>query len=266
MNTMVDGDQFFERVVSVREQYRFALRALQSFQNTKETVEQFAKEELDSLHGLLRTALQRAGGGVEEHWAFTKEGIDKYLDGVRNDLPRRVRETENRLRQNELILLMAIAEEQLKEIHREILRQNPSLLDPQRQIPLGALITEGQNEIMQIEIERAVQTLDRKSIEQRAKHFQDHLGIDWFGGTIVPIWKAAAERRNAVLHEDVNAIVTEGNILSAMIAAVALPMYCCLQAAVLYPKGFKMSHSEVFQETVRAADAKRRDKKTEQQA
>jgi len=58
---MVNGDDYFDRMVSVEEEYQFAQRALHSFATTKETVDQFAHEELGSFHELLTNAPKKFG-------------------------------------------------------------------------------------------------------------------------------------------------------------------------------------------------------------
>jgi len=103
------------------------------------------------------------------------------------------------------------------------------------------LVAKGAEEVIETEIEREVQSLDRKSVEQRSKYFQEKLNLDWFNGTIVPILDQAIRYRNRILHEDVTAKVSDGDLTMAGIAAV-LPMWCCLQGVVLYPAGFTMSN------------------------
>ena len=57
-------------------------------------------------------------------------------DQLKGGFPERHKDLENRLAQNEVILLVAVFEDLVKSVHREVLKQNPKLLDGTRQIPL----------------------------------------------------------------------------------------------------------------------------------
>ena len=134
---MVNGDDYFDRMVSVEEEYQFAQRALHSFATTKETVDQFAHEELGSFHELLTNAPKKFGVANRKSLGFCARWHCSIFRICQGECTAPRREIENRMRQNHLILLVAITEEQLKTIQREILRHNLSLLSPDRQNFVG---------------------------------------------------------------------------------------------------------------------------------
>lgn len=241
---MIDGENYLQRLTGINLQFDLALRAVDGFKGSAETIENYLTEELDSMRKFTVEAAKSSGFDPEKHWVFSAEGSKKYLDAVKVSLPGQLDQVVNRLRQNKLILLITLLESFLKDIHREILRKNPSLLKADRQIPLGKLVSQPTNEIIEEEIEREVQGLDRKSVEQRSEYFDKHLNIDWFGGTIIPFLKPVLELRNRVLHENPDTVVSEEDLDLAHVVCMALPMGCLFQAAVLYPDRFKWGNAK----------------------
>jgi hypothetical protein len=177
---------------------------------------------------------------LKEHWAFTAEGTQKYFDSRKERIPEDLGKVENRINQNELIMRVTLLEGFLKEIHREVLRQKPALLRSDRQIPLGRLVALGPEKILEEEVEREVQSVDRKSIGDRAKYFLERLSIDWFDGTIVPLMEWAFGQRNEILHFNPDAEVSSKDLGRASVVGSAVPWVSVAQAAILYPGGFKM--------------------------
>lgn len=72
-------------------------------------------------------------------WAVGAGGAEGYVEHPRTELPTRLAEVENRRRQNEIILRLALLEAFMKEFHRAILRQKPSLLRSERTLPIGRM-------------------------------------------------------------------------------------------------------------------------------
>jgi hypothetical protein len=107
-------------------------------------------------------------------------------------------------------------------------------------VPIGRVIGTGWENVLLEEIEREVQSLDRKSVEDRAKYFRKTLNIDWFGGTIVPLLRKVILERNTVLHDDPDRQVDGMVVDLAHMVCVAIPWVSVAQAAVLYPGGFEM--------------------------
>ena len=236
---MIDGKTYWSRFSSINMQFDFAMRALDGFKGSDEAVENYLTDEMHSLRKMLGEVSKDRGVDPSKHWAFSEDGSKKFLDSVKTGLPTRLEEVVNRIRQNKLILMVTLLEAFLKDIHREVLIQNPSLLRADRQIPLGKLVTQPFTQIISEEIEREVQSLDRQSLKQRAEYFDKRLNISWFDGKIVPLVEPITELRNTILHENPDTPVSESDLELALVVCAALPMGCVMQAAVIYPKGFK---------------------------
>ncbi len=237
---MISWEQYFDRLISLNMQFEIARKIHAGFMGTTEAVDKYLLGELDDIRKLMGEAAKRTGIDPSGTWAYTTEGVDKYLNELRNDLPSQLRNVENRLRQNELLLRVAVFEAFMKDLHREILRQKPLLLRPERQISLGRLASIGLEAVLAEEIEREVQGLDRKSTRERTDYFRRRLGIDWFDGKIVPLLEIVIETRNGILHDDPDKVIADGVIGIAYITCLSIPWVSLVQAAVLYPSGFKM--------------------------
>ena len=116
----------------------------------------------------------------------------------------------------------------------------PSLLKADRQIPLGRLVSKGRDDVVHEEIEREVQALDRESSKKKAEYFVNRLGINWFGGTIVPILDGVLRLRNEMLHENPDRMVHDTELVSLNLVTTAVPLATLAQAALLYPDAFKL--------------------------
>lgn len=132
---MIDGENYLSRFTDIHMQFDLAMRAIEGFHGSKEAVERYVSDEIQSLRETIGKSSKEHGLDISNHWAFSEDGSKKYFDSVKEDLPARLEKVVNRLRQNNLILMVTIMESFLKDIHREILRQNPKLLKADRQIP-----------------------------------------------------------------------------------------------------------------------------------
>jgi len=97
---------------------------------------------------------------------------------------------------------VAILEDHIKQCARILLLDNPRALDSQRQNPLGRLISMGKDEVILQEVERCVQSLDRKSVEKRVNFFNKNFGLDFFGEPGKTLLKNITDKRNRLLHEE----------------------------------------------------------------
>jgi len=242
---VIDGQSYFERLAGISAQFDLTLRAIKGFRGSNEAVREYLADDLASLRGFLTEGAKETGFDFAAHWVFSEDGSAKYLDGVKAALPAQLETVLNRLRQNHLILLVTCLEAALKEIHRAILKKEPRLLKADRQIPLGRLTSQPLSEIIDEEIEREVQSLDRKSIADRAEYFDKRLNVSWFDGTIVPLAEPVFNLRNTILHEDPNAKVSESNLRLAQVVCFSLPLGCIMQAAVLFPDTFKWGNTSL---------------------
>jgi len=230
-------DDYFDRLVAIQIQFKTAKRALRGFTDNPDTLKKYAEEELDDVRATIRRGAQE-GSVVFEMWMHDEERAAKFLEGAKETAVRTLAEAGGRLAQYEYILTVTILESLLKDIHRAILTEAPRLLKEDRQIPLGKLVAKGGEEVLREEIEREVQMLDRKSVAEKAEYFSKRLGINWFGGTIVPIFEHVIRARNEMLHENPDRVVSEKDLLFSHLVVLSVPVATLAQAALLYPKAF----------------------------
>ncbi len=236
---MIDGKAYFERLAAVKMQFDLARRALDGFLTSKDAVDKYCEEELNDLRDLISKAQQSKGIDIKQHGIFTADGASSYIESIKAHTNDRIDDVKNRISQNELILMIALFEKQMKDVHREILKHNPSLLSPDRQVPLGRIIELSYQQVIEEEIEREVSKWDRLNIRKRCEYFSTRLNIDWFDGHIVPLAEYVLDIRNKILHEDEGLVVTGDDLGMTYVVCGSLVSICILQASVLYPDAFK---------------------------
>jgi len=237
---MLSWEEYFDRIINVQVQFDLTRKALAVFQETPEAVQKYMEGEIGEIRNILTEKKVEQPDEVKQHWAFTPEGTSKFFASVKADIPKRISEIENRINQNELIMRVTLYDAFMKDIHREILRQKPTLLKSDRQIALGKLISTEKDKIVEEEILREVQSLDRKNTEDKAKYFKKTLGIQWFDDKIVPLLDDVLEQRNLILHETPDEKIKKVDLDLVHVVCFAIPWITIAQAAVLYPGGFKM--------------------------
>jgi hypothetical protein len=169
----------------------------------------------------LREVFKRAAKG--DAWVFSdQKGIDEYLEFHRKDAPQRTGQVLERLLQHEFVLHVAILEDLLKSIHREVLRAHPNLLREDRQIPLGQLVSQDKEAIILMEAEREVQSLDRKNVKEKYEYFRKRLRINWFDGKIVSLFEKVIHDRNVALHENPDQMISEGDMMILSVVSSGL--------------------------------------------
>lgn len=250
---MVDGDRYISRITSVLKQFEMARKAVSDLKDDESrlvpVVQKKAKEHLRSFARILKKAdrLRQTSGQDSQRMKAPKVAADEeavarvireFEDKARDEFVGEVELACNRVNQNEFIMLIALFEVQIKDIHREILRQEPKLLSPERQVPLGRLISEGFDAILELEIEREVQSLDRKNFEERAAYLQSRLRLAWPDRPCPKAAREVLEIRNRLLHEDADLNITEQQLWDAREVALMLSYHFCLQCAERYPKAF----------------------------
>ena len=237
---MVTWENYWKRFVDVFIQFDLAKKAISGFRDTPEAVRKFAENETESLRISVKEYLEKKGADFQDTWLYDETKFEKYVENTIETIPNRLPDIENRINQNHLILCVTLFETFMKEIHREILHQNPQLLNPDRKIPLGRVISAGLDRVIEEEIEREVHNLDRKSIEERCEYFKDRLSIDWsFDGTVIPLIKSIIDQRNAILHIDPDINIEEFDLHIALSICMGISMITIVQAHILHPKAFK---------------------------
>jgi hypothetical protein len=237
---MITWEAYFDRIVGAQVQFDMARKALEGFGQSKEALERYATEDLGHLRELIHAGAKEAGKDPQSTWVHDEDAVTKYLDGAKEYAVRSLIDVKARLRQYEYILRVAIFESFMKDAHRAILTVTPSLLKPDRQVPLGRLVAEGQEDVIREEIEREVQILDRKSTKEKAEYFLYRLGIGWFDGTIVPILGGVIDLRNEMLHENPERMVSDFEMVLLNLATSSVPIAITAQAAILYPTAFSL--------------------------
>jgi hypothetical protein len=254
---MVNGDDYVERVISVMRQFDMVRKALVDFRDSPARLEQVAH---DSVSELLETIRRFSGSrlsGAQERRTESRKPLPEDLvhgfyaehesvkqhfrevgEDAKNDFVEKARVALNRVNQNELILMVALFESQMKEIHRGVLRQAPALLKSDRQVSLGRLISDGAESLIELEIEREAQSLDRKSVKDRAAYFHKHLGLEVDDAESIRCWEQMVEARNELLHGDCDKEITDSQLKLMHAVVLLVPFRYCEQCAKRYPKGF----------------------------
>ncbi len=235
---MIDWSPYFQRIVSISSQFDVARKSINAFKETPEAVAKFIENSVKDLKDAIGDALKKREDTKDSPWVMSEEGMNNFVLEQQQLVGSRLDEVDNRLRQNELILLVSVLESFMKDIHREILRQNPKYLRHDRKIDLGKIVSVGAEDIIREEIEREVHALDRKNLEERVVYFKDVLNIKLHPSG-VKFAKKAFELRNRMLHEDPDCTVSINDVANALMASVFLPMLCIVHASVTYPEGFR---------------------------
>lgn len=225
---MIRLEDYLRRVESIQTQYDYAREAIVGFIMSKDP--QALKPK--TLNQMI--PLSSLADDIDDEFI---ERMSKYVESLKGGFPDDKKDLENRLAQNEIILLVAVFEDFMKSIHREMLRQNPKLLSPDPQIKLGRLIESGETAIIEEEIERTVRSLDYKNVQDKAKAF-DKLGLQW--SVKLDKVERVLQLRNEILHEDIDKEVTGWNLSETRILVVSLPSYLCLKGNRLYPDAFEI--------------------------
>lgn len=237
---MISWEDYNKRSVDIFIQFDLAKKAISGFRDTPEALKTFAEMELENLRKSMQDYFEKKGENPQKSWMYDQTKVVTYIEGTIESIHSRLEEVENRLKQNHLILLVTLFESFMKDIHKEVLTQNPKLLNPDRKIPLGRAVSEGLDKIIEEEISREVHSLDRKSIEERCQYFKERLSIDWsFDGTAIPLIKSILEARNTILHENPDLKIERFNLQVAMSICMGIIMVTVVQAHLLYPESFE---------------------------
>lgn len=89
--------------------------------------------------------------------------------------------------------------------------------------------------IIEEEIDRKVVSLDRKSIEDRAKYFAEDLKIPWSDGhELIKQVSDLNELRNRISHENPDEEVSSDKILSALLTLIVIPSTLYIHGRKIY--------------------------------
>lgn len=235
---MISGKEYSARIASIYMQFELSKKAITIFAESQNLIDAYLKLENDAFRSMMaelskkHTLLQHIDANAFEC------RLKAIEDAMRQQLPHTLQEAINRINQNEYILLVAVFESFMKDIHRGVLKHKPILLRADRSIPIGRLLSSGAERVVQEEIEREVGSLDRKKCEEKAEYFESHLGLPWPKEPLLNIICSGIVKRNTLLHENQDIQVTDTDVLFMRLACQVIPWYCVKKGIELYPEAF----------------------------
>lgn len=200
----------------------------------------FPTEDPQDLQKFLLSAARRAG---KERFSNSK-------------LPQTKEWAEERLNQSELLLLVALFEGFLKEIHGTVLSAEPKLLQTttQRDVSLKDVFSNGIDRFVLGVIRREVKRVDRESTASKAAYFDGTLGLKWGEKLNTDLVEKVIRLRNRISHEiwedqafpyaempptEEQIAVTDSFLKEARKALTEIPKKLCKEAKRKYPNHFQ---------------------------
>jgi hypothetical protein len=193
-------DNFERRVIELHMSWKLSIRAIEGFKESGEALGSYLTEDYQDFIGLLSKVAKTSGKQIIDFPAY--QTFDKFKPRRSEILHRELDSVIRNIHAAYLVNFVAILEDHIKQCARVLLSDNPQILGSQRQIPLGKLISMGKDEVILQEVERCVQSLDRKSIEERVDFFKKNFGLDFFEEPGKNLLKSLSDKRNRLLHED----------------------------------------------------------------
>jgi len=180
--------------------------------------------------------------------------VKAEADRLRREIQHHVEFADNKINQMEIILRCAYFEAEMKDIHRHCLCAKPALLRGDKEIALGRLVADGEDKVLEEEIEAEVERIDRQSAKEKAKYFKDKLGLKWgdpklfqqfyhlksseVHNDLVLRIERYSTLRNEIVHEHTDHVVQPDELKGAHTYFTFVPSFCCFQAVKLYPTHF----------------------------
>lgn len=140
---MISWKAYFDRFISIFMQFDLARKAISGFSVTPEATALYADKEVKTLTDIMKKHSSDGGEDISESWINNASKVKDYFDHMISDVPNRLTEVDNRINQTELLIRMAVLESFMKDLHREILKIEPTLLNATKKIPLGRAISIG---------------------------------------------------------------------------------------------------------------------------
>ena len=219
------------RINSIDSQYQIALSAFDLYQEKEETslTNMFEKRKATFSDYLEKLKKEKA----EKKETFDEEALKRQyyeFSGFHRHFlsypKRQAEQLKNSMRQNSLIFILSTFEIFLNDLIRHILTQRPTLLNSDRKIEIGRLISSGFETLIKEEVERQVYLLDRKSIKDRSFYFHEHLKLPWGkDSSSVDIIIKTNDIRNDIVHKDPDLIVKESDLSSALNTCKSVVLY-----------------------------------------
>lgn len=196
----ISWDNFERRVTELHMSWNLSIRAIEGFKDSGEALDSYLTEDYQDFIGLLSEAAKTSGKQITDFPVYRT--FDEFKPGQSEVLHKELDSVIRNIHAAYLLNFVAILEDHIKQCARVLLLDNPRILDSQRQVPLGKLISMGKDEVILQEVERCVQSLDRKSVEERVNFFNKNFGLDFFGEPGKTLLKILTDKRNSLLHEE----------------------------------------------------------------
>lgn len=235
---MINLNNYIERIIGMFLQYRFAIEAMDRLHDDDSALPEYIEWESKSITELLGYLRSFPGVVKTRYLSADIQELSQYWS---NKLPNDIGKAYTAINQNFIIMGLALFESFLKDVHRAILFKEPKLLPANKKIHLGKLVDSGYKKIIKEEIDRKVASLDRISIQNRAKYFAEDLKIRWSDDhELIEQVSDLNDLRNRILHENPDEEVSSAKILSALLTLIIIP-------STLYLHGRK-KYTGIFQD------------------
>ncbi len=145
---------------------------------------------------------------------------------------------------SQLLLAVAHFESFLKDIHEGILWCRPSILalrNTNRHITREDLFTKGYEKVLETEICREIDDVDRMPVKKRATYFTETLALSWGDEDLIKEIGAASDVRNEISHENPDKVISEEFVSGAILAIKKVVKTCIFAATRSHPMQFKLS-------------------------
>ena len=81
--------------------------------------------------------------------------------------------------------------------------------------------------------------MDRKSVSDRAKYFDERLKLPWPSKMTVDAIDRISKLRNSILHDDMEKVITGADLVQARFFTAIVPIHLIRLGTQKYPAGFK---------------------------
>jgi len=229
----ISWSNFERRVIGLHMSWKLSIRAIEGFKESGEALDSYLTEDYQNFIGLFAKTAKTNGKQITDFPAYRT--FDKFKPERSEILYRELDSVIRNIHAAYLLNFLAIIEDHIKQCARVLLLDNPRILDSQRQIPLGKLISMGKDEVILQEVERCVQSLDRKSIEERVDFFNKNFGLDFFGEPGKSLLKNLNDKRNSLLHEDPGTGASKKDVDLSVILCFSIGTWLLMQIAAIAP-------------------------------
>lgn len=231
MHKKISLYDFVPKWQDIHFQFTFSIWAIDHFKKDPEAIKEYVKVEEEKKNAILGKI-----ESINKDESTLEDNVEMYLSRASATLE----ESYNAIKQNAIILHIANFESFLKYIHKHILRNNTQLLKTDRQIPLGKILYSGISALIEEEIEREAESLDRKNLLEKIKYFTDKMGISpkHLQGPILDDLQVSIRLRNLILHDSCKLKISNEQVKKAEISCLVIGLFVCYNSWLKYPSLF----------------------------